>query len=74
MLVAARLCARGGLPYNSHSNYKEVRAMPAEQEAKQTTLSTPTHEPAVEWLTDVIDELKRDAFLRSLERRDTAAP
>jgi len=44
----------------------------AEQDAKQTTLSTPTHEPAVEWLTDVIDEWKRDAFMRSLERRHAA--
>ena len=42
----------------------------AEQDANDTTLPTPTQEPNVEeWLTDVIDEWKRDAFMRSLERR-----
>lgn len=42
----------------------------AEQEAKETKLRTPLHEPpAHEWLTDVIDQWKRNAFRRSLERR-----
>jgi hypothetical protein len=42
----------------------------AEQDAKQTP--TPTHEPQVEWLTDVIDQWSRKAFRRSLERRHAA--
>jgi len=44
----------------------------AEQDAKQTPLSPPTLEPVVESLTDAIDEWKRNAFLRSLERRHAA--
>jgi hypothetical protein len=44
----------------------------AEQDAKQTPLSTPTHEHTVESLTDAIDEWKRNAFLRALERRHAA--
>jgi hypothetical protein len=46
--------------------------MPAEQDAKQTLVPPPTHEANVEWLTDVIDEWKRNAFLRALERRHAA--
>lgn len=44
----------------------------AEQDAKQTSLPTPTHEPQVEWLTDVIDQWSRQAFRSSLERRHAA--
>ena len=44
----------------------------AERDAKQTSLPTPTHEPQVEWLTDVIDQWSRKAFRRSLERRHAA--
>ena len=45
----------------------------AEQDANEPTLPTPTQEPkAEEWLTDVIDQWKRSAFLRSLERRHAA--
>ena len=51
-------------------NDKETRM--AEQDAKQTPLPTPTHEPPVEWLTDVIDQWSRKAFRRSLERRHAA--
>jgi len=43
----------------------------SEQDAKQTSLPT-THEPQVEWLTDVIDQWSRKAFRRSLERRHAA--
>ena len=45
----------------------------AEQDVNESTLPTPTQEPkAEEWLTDVIDQWKRSAFLRSLERRHAA--
>ena len=46
----------------------------AEQDAKETSLQTPaSKEPNVEeWLTDVIDQWKRNAFMRSLERRHAA--
>jgi hypothetical protein len=45
----------------------------AEQEAKETKLQSPTEEPpAEEWLTDVIDQWKRNAFRRALERRHAA--
>jgi len=46
----------------------------AEQDARESSLPTPTSkEPNVEeWLTDVIDQWKRSAFLRSLERRHAA--
>ena len=45
----------------------------AEQDADESTLPTPTQEPkAEEWLTDVIDQWKRNAFRRSLERRHAA--
>jgi len=46
----------------------------AEQDAKETSLPTPTSkEPnPEEWLTDVIDQWKRNAFMRSLERRHAA--
>lgn len=45
----------------------------AEQDAKQTSLPTPTSEPkGEEWLTDVIDQWSRKAFRRSLERRHAA--
>ena len=43
-----------------------------EQDAKQTSPPTSTHEPQVEWLTDVIDQWSRKAFRRSLERRHAA--
>jgi hypothetical protein len=47
----------------------------AEQDADQTKLQTPAHEPRPqEWLTDVIDQWKRNAFQRSLERRHAAVP
>jgi hypothetical protein len=46
----------------------------AEQEAKETKLKTPVQEPAQEWLTDVIDQWKRNAFRRSLERRHARPP
>jgi hypothetical protein len=46
----------------------------AEQDAKDSSLPTPTsNEPNVEeWLTDVIDQWKRNAFRRSLDRRHAA--
>jgi hypothetical protein len=45
----------------------------AEQDAKESSLPTPTPEPKMEeWLTDVVDEWKRSAFRRSLERRNAA--
>jgi hypothetical protein len=46
----------------------------AEQDAKQSSLPPPTSsEQAVEEsLTDVIDQWKRNAFRRSLERRHAA--
>ena len=44
----------------------------AEQDADHKTLPTPTPEPQVEWLTDVIDQWSRKAFRRSLERRHAA--
>jgi hypothetical protein len=47
----------------------------AEQEAKQPALPTPMEEPNVEeWLTDVVDQWKRSAFRRSLDRRHAAVP
>lgn len=47
----------------------------AEQEAKETKLRTPVQEPpAQEWLTDVIDQWKRNAFRRTLERRHAPPP
>ena len=45
----------------------------AEQEAKEPKLQTPTREPEEEWLTDVVDQWKRNAFRRSLERRHAPA-
>jgi hypothetical protein len=48
----------------------------AEQDAKDSSLptSTSTNEPnAEEWLTDVIDQWKRNAFRRSLDRRHAGA-
>ena len=45
----------------------------AEQDANESTLPTPTQEPkAEEWLTDVVDQWKRAAFRRSLDRRHAA--
>jgi hypothetical protein len=45
----------------------------AEHDAKEPTLPTPKPEPqSEEWLTDVIDEWKRNAFMRALERRHAA--
>jgi hypothetical protein len=45
----------------------------AEQDAKESSLPTPTPEPKTEeWLTDVVDEWKRSAVRRSLERRHAA--
>jgi hypothetical protein len=42
----------------------------AEQDANELKLQTPAQEPTPEeWLTDVIDEWKRSAFQRALERR-----
>ena len=42
----------------------------AEHDANDLSLRTPPHEPLPEeWLTDVIDELRRAAFRRALERR-----
>ena len=47
----------------------------AEQEAKEAKLKTPIQEPpAQESLTDVIDQWKRTAFRRSLERRHAPPP
>jgi hypothetical protein len=44
-----------------------------EQDAREIPLQTPTHEPLVEEsLTDVIDQLSRNAFRRSLDRRHAA--
>jgi hypothetical protein len=34
--------------------------------------ASPTHDVCAETLTDVIDELKRSAFMRALERRPDA--
>lgn len=45
----------------------------AEQDANESTLPTPTQESKPEeWLTDVIDQWKRNAFRRSLDRRHAA--
>ncbi len=45
----------------------------AGHDPNDSSLSTP-HEPAAEeWLTDVIDELRRTAFRRALERRHGAS-
>lgn len=45
----------------------------AKQEAEITTLQSPTQEQTPEQsLTDVIDQWKRNAFRRSLERRHAA--
>jgi hypothetical protein len=42
----------------------------AEHDANDLSLRTPPREPLPEeWLTDVIDELRRTAFRRALERR-----
>jgi hypothetical protein len=42
----------------------------AEHEANDLSLPGPTHEPqAEESLTDVIDQMARNAFRRALERR-----
>lgn len=47
----------------------------AEHDANDLSLPTPSHEPPPEeWLTDVIDELRRTAFRRALERRHVAPP
>jgi hypothetical protein len=47
----------------------------AEQDANDLSLPTSSHEPLhEEWLTDVIDELRRTAFRRALERRHVAPP
>lgn len=47
----------------------------AEQDADQSKLQSPAPEPtAEEWLTDVIDQWKRNAFQRALERRHAAVP
>jgi hypothetical protein len=43
-------------------------------DANEIPLPTSMHEPLVEEsLTDVIDQLSRSAFRRSLERRDAAS-
>ena len=45
----------------------------AEQDDKESSLPTPPQEPTTEeWLTDVVDQWKRNAFRRSLERRHAA--
>ena len=47
----------------------------AEQDANESKLQTPAQETKpVEWLTDVIDQWKRNAFQRALERRHAAGP
>jgi hypothetical protein len=51
------------------------RMTAAEHDANDLPLRTPSHEPLPEeWLTDVIDELRRTAFRRALERRHVASP
>ena len=56
---------------NDHE--KEARMSAAEQDAKETSLPTSAQEPISEQsLTDVIDQWKRNAFLRSLDRRHAA--
>jgi hypothetical protein len=62
------------LAYTRASEHKEVRMSAAEeQDARDIPLPRSTHEPLVEEsLTDVIDQLSRKAFRRSLERRHTA--
>jgi hypothetical protein len=47
----------------------------AEQDANESKLQTPAQatNPDV-WLTDVIDQWKRNAFQRALERRHAAVP
>jgi hypothetical protein len=48
--------------------------MSAEQEANDTTLQTSNAvPPPEESLTDVVDQWKRNAFRRALERRHAAA-
>ena len=44
----------------------------AEQDANESSLPTPQEPTTEEWLTDVIDQWKRNAFRRSLERRHAA--
>jgi hypothetical protein len=44
-----------------------------EHHANEIPLSASLHEPAEPSLTDVIDQLSRSAFRRSLERRDAAS-
>jgi hypothetical protein len=47
----------------------------AEHDANDISLPTPTHEPLTEeWLTDVIDEMRRTAFRRALDRRHAVPP
>jgi hypothetical protein len=47
----------------------------AEQDANESKLQTPAQETkSEEWLTDVIDQWKRNAFQRALERRHAAVP
>lgn len=47
----------------------------AEHDANDLSLPTPPHEPLPqEWLTDVIDELRRTAFRLALERRHGTPP
>jgi hypothetical protein len=47
----------------------------AEQDANESKLQTPAQETKPEeWLTDVIDQWKRNAFKRALERRHAAVP
>jgi hypothetical protein len=50
-----------------------MSAAEEQQDAHDIPLQKPTHEPLVEEsLTDVIDQLSRKAFQRSLERRHAA--
>jgi hypothetical protein len=44
-----------------------------EHDANEVPLSASMHKPAESSLTDVIDQLSRSAFRRSLERRDAAS-
>lgn len=44
-----------------------------EHDANEIPLSASMHEPTEQSLTDVIDQLSRTAFRRSLERRDAAS-
>ena len=60
--------------YNSASTYNESgRMTAAEHDAKDLSLPAGITEPRTEeWLTDVIDELRRTAFRRALDRRHVA--